>query len=201
LTKSEHPDFEVFRRALSRLSPIPPAEWASFRRILSRKRLRKGGTLITLGGDPTEVAFVLKGLLKASYTTHDGNEFIRNFSPERTFVAAYSSLLTGQPSNVTVRAIEDAELITFPFPKYERHLERHACWQEIGRKLAELHYLMREKRQYELLALDAQERYRSFRKEFAPLLGRLSQQDIATYIGVTPISFSRLKRSLLGKKR
>jgi CRP-like cAMP-binding protein len=182
------------KKKLNELTVLPEEQWKIFERFLSSKAIKKGGYFLRAGEDPSVVGMVTKGLFKAYYTTYDGKEFIRNFIPEGLFLAAYSVLLTQQPlSDISIQAIEDSEVITFEYKNYEALLKQHMCWQEIGRRLAELHYLLRELRQYQLLAYDAKTRYENFRKDYPQLLGRLSQQDIATYLGITPISFSRLK--------
>ncbi|UPT74855.1 MAG: hypothetical protein M0D55_03830 [Elusimicrobiota bacterium] len=68
----------------------------------------------------------------------------------------------------------------------------HACWQELGRVVAEDHYRQRERREQELLMNSATERLESFHKERPDLFDRLPKKIIASYLGITPVALSRI---------
>ena len=190
-------DLDPLKAAFNRLSPLPEAEWALFAKGLSIKRLSKGQAWIQAGQSGDEIAYVLEGLLRVYYLLPNGAEFIRSFRPEGQFSASYSAALTRSVSEFTIEAIEDTKLVVFSYQHFAQGFTRHLCWQEIGRKISEALYIVFQKREYELLCLSAEDRYRSFREEFRLLTNRLSQAQVASYLGITPVSLSRL----LGKKR
>ncbi len=193
--------FEQFRKLLVTFTDLPPTEWEKFKAKGQVATFKKGEVFVELGEDAGMAGFVCSGLMKAFYTTHKGDEFIRNFAGDGMFMAAYSSWLTRTPSNVTIQAMLDSTLILFPYQAYQDLQKGHACWQEIGRKVSESLYIAREQRHYELLVYDAETQYENFCKEFKTILPHLSQQDIATYIGITPVSLSRMKAKTLKKRR
>lgn len=69
---------------------------------------------------------------------------------------------------------------------------KHPCWQTLGRLVAEKHFLAKEQREYEFLQLDVMERYNKFKEDFGPLMGKIPQHQIASYLGITPVALSRV---------
>lgn len=193
--------YHKMRQILSQMHPIPDKEWEKIAPLLKPVSYRKKECFARVGEKVSDSAMVSKGLFRVYYLSHDGKQFMRSFHPEGSLVAAFSSLITHTLSNVCIEAVEDSELIQFNYDKYLELLKEHDCWKEISRKVAETLYVLREKRQYELLSLNAEERLEAFREQYGNILPRLSQQDIANYLGITPVSLSRLKSKLFGKKK
>ena len=67
------------------------------------------------------------------------------------------------------------------------------CWQIVARKLAEMVFILKEKREAELLLSDAQERYQQFLADYPNLEKHIAQYHIASYLGITPESLSRIR--------
>lgn len=141
------------------------------------------------------VGFVLSGVVKISFH-YNSREFIRFFCPENTFTGAYTALIEGRDkSDVDIIALEPTELLIFDYDKFTSRLPNHWSWQQIGRKLAERYLLMRERRAQELLTLTASQRFDSFNTQYPTLLSRIPQKDLATFLGITPQSLSRIRAS------
>ena len=104
-----------------------------------------------------------------------------------------ASSTTGAPSYLSVEALCDSELFTLPWSELNSLYARHTCFQTIGRRLAEVTLLEREARAHELLTLTASERYARFLQTHQALLPELRDYDIASYLGITPVSLSRLR--------
>lgn len=184
------------------LAPLPDEEWAALAKNMRRKTLRAGEHFVKVGGDPQPVGFVVRGLLKAWYTTRTGKEHIRVFLPENTVGAAYVALLRGDAtSEVNLTALEPTELIVFDWSAYVARREKHWAWQQIGRIVAEQAYILRERRQYELAMLSAEERLASFLERSPGLAARISQKDLACFLGMTPVSLSRLRGRARSRSR
>ncbi len=192
---------EPLRRFLGMLAPLPDEEWAALFRVMRRRVLKSGEHFVKAGGDPQPTAFVVKGLLKAWYTTRTGKEHIRVFLAENTVAAAYVALLRGDSvSEVNLTALEPTELLVFDYSAYVARRARHWGWQQIGRIIAEQAYILRERRQYELAVLSAEDRLASFLEQFPGLAARISQKDLACFLGMTPVSLSRIRGRAKKKK-
>jgi CRP-like cAMP-binding protein len=193
---------EPLRLFMKTVGQLPDEEWDLFSRNLRKKTLRTGEHLVKVGGDPQPVGFVVRGLLKAWYATRTGKEHIRVFLPENTVGAAYVALLRGDPtSEVNLTALEPTELLVFDWSHYIARRNAHWGWQQIGRIVAEQAYLLRERRQYELAVLSAEERLASFLEQFPGLAARISQKDLACFLGMTPVSLSRIRGRARARSR
>ncbi len=179
--------------ALSRLSPVPAAELARFiesETILAQYPI---GTYFTRPSDASaRLGFVVKGLFRVFYVGPDGSEHVRNFCRKGTFIGAYGAILSGQVANVAIQSLEAAEVLELSYPALARQFETGAEWERLGRRIAEEHYISRERREHALLTLDAFGRLQRFQQEFADIAPFLKRSDIASYIDVRPETLSRL---------
>lgn len=178
---------------LQQLATIPKQERAYLESRLSLCRLARGECLTRAGEVADRVGFVVSGLLRKAHVTARGKPIVRGFGGPGAIVGAYVSLLTGAPSYLSVEALQDSELFVLPWSELNALYDRHACFQTIGRRLAELTLLEREARAHELLTLSASERYARFCEQHRALLPELRSYDIASYLGITPVSLSRLR--------
>jgi CRP-like cAMP-binding protein len=184
---------EHVRPLLEKLGPLPQQEFAFLEQRLAFRRLKRGELLTRAGEVADQVGFVVKGLFRKLHVTPRGKAIVRGFGGPGAIVGAYVSLLTGTPSYLSVEALCDSELFTLPWSELNELYARHTCFQTIGRRLAEVTLLEREARAHELLTLTASERYARFLQTHQALLPELRDYDIASYLGITPVSLSRLR--------
>ncbi|MEQ1919245.1 MAG: Crp/Fnr family transcriptional regulator [Elusimicrobiota bacterium] len=187
--------YPLILKAVQRLAPVPPEQWAKLEPHLRPRRLAKGGLFIEPGQPSNEAAIVVSGLLRFYYTDASGREATKAFRGPGEMVAAYAELLDKRPSRTTIEALEDSQLLVVRYDRVTSLYKQHPCWQELGRVIAEDHYRQRERREQELLLNSATERWRAFLKEQPDLAGRLPQKIIASYLGITPVALSRITAS------
>jgi len=185
--------------AVRRLAPIPPDQWVKLEAHLRPRLLTKGENFIEPGQPSKEAAIVVSGLFRFYYTDADGREATKAFRGPGELVAAYAELLDKRPSRTAIEALEDSELLVVRYERVTALYKEHACWQELGRVIAEDHYRQRERREQELLLNSATERYRTFLDERPALAAKLPQKLIASYLGITPVALSRI--SAAGRRR
>ena len=178
--------------ALKRLAAIPSEQWLRLEGHLSIRRLKKGDFFIQPGQPSIEAGIVVSGLLRFYYTDSEGREATKAFRGPGELVAAYAELLDKRPSRTTIEALEDCELLVVRYERFTALYRDHACWQELGRVVAEDHYRQRERREQELLLNSATERWRTFLSEKPELAAKLPQKIIASYLGITPVALSRI---------
>lgn len=178
---------------LRRLSAIPAAEWRYLAPRLELETLRAGACFTRAGEVADRLGFVVSGLIRKLNVSDRGQPFVRGFGGAGSVVGAYVSLLTREPSYLSVEALSDCELFVLPWSELEALYERHVCWQIVGRKFAEATLIEREARAHELLTLSAAERFSRFCVTHCALLPALRSYDIASYLGITPVSLSRLR--------
>lgn len=187
-------ELELMHKFFLTLAPLPDAEWEHFKQTIQIANLVTGQKFISAGDQVDKVAFVIQGLLKSSYITLEGDEYIQSFSAENTYAMPFTDYLSGSTrSQITITALEPTTIIESSFLDYPKLLTRHWTWQQIGRILAERGYMQRERRQFQLLTMQADARLEAFIKEFPGLSSRVSQKDLAAYLGITPVSLSRVR--------
>ncbi len=187
---------EPLLSALERLVEIPQPEWEFFRTLVERRSVPAQSHYVRAGEPTADIGFCVQGLFRLYYTTPDGVEYNKNFCGQNQYVASYSSLLMNEPAYFSIQALVDSELLVVRFKDFEALFDRHACWEKLGRKIAESMFISKEKRERELLMLSAEERYRLFLGQYKHLENRIPQYHIASYLGITPVALSRIRRRL-----
>ena len=140
-----------------------------------------------------DVCFVHEGLLRSYYLSAKGQEFNKHFFVEGSFAAPLASLVTHEPSPVSIDALEATTVLRTSYSNLLEIYEKYPALNEVGRVLVEYAWIGKERRETQLIMLNAAERYRAFLKEFPGLSQRIPQYQIASYLGITPVQLSRIR--------
>ncbi len=163
---------------------------------LMRKFYPKGAHLLDMGMVCQHSFFVVKGLLRA-YTIDDtGKEHIIQFAPENWIISDRSSLYFDEPSEVFIQAIEDSEVILLDKDFFVRAGKKSSAIQTANELLLQRHIRYMQKRINLLLGATAETRYLEFVRMYPDMLLRVPQWMIASYLGITPESLSRVRKEL-----
>lgn len=183
----------TLRRLLVPYGEIPDGEAQRLLGLLKQRELLKGEFLTHAGERPREFGLVLTGLIRKFYVTQDGRQITRGFAERGELAGAYAALLDQSESRLGVQALEPSRLFTLEFSALEALYEQHACWNTLGRRVAERLFVEREQRESDLLLLTPEQRYEKFLAERPELAQRVPQYQIASYLGITPVSLSRIR--------
>ncbi len=186
--------FIALKQVLAHVIEPPVEELENFLKLLQIRSLEVGEYFVCAGDDSTELAFVNAGLLRFFYQTNDGKEFNKSFITENQFAAAYSAFLTGKAARFNIQALEHCTLLVANLAAVFSLFARHSCWEKLGRILAEQVFIKKETREAEFLLDDAETRYHNFQKHYPGLEDRLTQYHVASYLGITPVMLSRIRR-------
>lgn len=186
---------------LNQLTVIPDDQIRAFRTLLSKATYKKNEYFTKAGDNQTHIGYVLDGLFRLYYMDIKGKEYTKNFIKQRHFIAPYNSILRGQPSNLYIQALKDSEVILINYTEWLKLADTHSCWQILLRKLIEGAYLQKEKRESDLLFYDAQTRYNHFINEFPDLTKNIKQHHLASFLGMSPETLSRIKKSKVDKSQ
>jgi CRP-like cAMP-binding protein len=181
---------------VKRIIDLPETEEAKMLKLLKPVKISKGEYYIREGQVPRKFAFVEKGLFRYLYINHKGTEFTKNFILENNFVSAYSAMIRQQPSRMFIEALEDSYVYDIHYSDWLELKKGHECWNRFLVVILEKAFSTKEIRERDLLLLEAQERYEIFKKEFPTLENRIKQHLIASYLGISPISLSRIRNKL-----
>ena len=106
-------------------------------------------------------------------------------------------MVTGKPSFFSVEALEDSQILEIAWSDFIRLTELDVFWVRFLLKFIEKGYITKEKRERDLLLLDAETRYKNFLTEFPGLDQRVRQGVIASYLGIQPETLSRIRRKIV----
>ena len=183
---------ENLKSEFQKIASIPDEEWVHFANIFQRKIFKKGEFFVLAGSFSMNFGFVEKGLMRYFYTTYDGEEFNQAFKIENDILLSFTSVLLGEPSNFSIQALEDTIAYVGNYQDTQPLYKRHSCWQELGRKIAEVNFIIKTKKEEQFLLYAAQERYENFARDYSHLLARVPQMHIASYLGVSPETLNRI---------
>ncbi len=184
---------DKLKEYLNKIIRFSEEEMELFISLFSEKHLKKNEYLAKEGEYSTKLFFLNKGVIRAFYRNNEGNEYSKTFFTNSNFVAAYSSLVTGQKSLINIQCLTDCNLLVANFKHLTKLYDQSQNFERLARKLAETKFAIKEKREIELVTLDASERYEIFRKEHPSLENLIPQYHIASYLGITPTQLSRIR--------
>lgn len=187
---------DSFRRAVERQVSIPESEWAYLAPRLVERCFEKNDYLVRAGEVVSNFYFISEGLVRFFYSTEDGKEFNKFFAMENRFAGSFHSLVLNEPCGYFIQALEKTHTLVLPNTLLYELYERHPCWERMGRKNAEWLVIIKEEREKELLLDSLETRYRRFLQEYPGLVDRVPQYHIASYLGVTDVALSRIRRRM-----
>lgn len=204
-------DREMFSATFGALGSLDAASMAAGLSTFRVRAFERGASFLRAGEPATEVALVIEGLLREyfplghrplgrgeSKATH---ERTKAFILPGQATGSLADLISGQPSRASIVVEQPARLLTARYAELQRLAARDPAWAAIGRVATERLLLSKSEREWELLALDAEGRYASFRARHPGLEAIVAARHVASYLGITPEHLSRLRRRLRERAR
>lgn len=184
---------------LSEVLEIPSTEAEMCSTHYSSKKVAKGEILLQPGDVCHHTFFVEKGLLRMYSLDKNGKEHIIQFAPEKWLMSDRSSLYFNEKSNYFIEAVEDSELLLLS-PDFFHNIKLNFPGTIANNDLLlQKHVRNLQNRVNSLLAETAEERYMKFIKMYPDLMLRVPQWMVASYLGITPESLSRVRKELARK--
>jgi len=191
--------FDVLRDYLRARATFTDQDFAFIRTMFVPASVRAGEFLQRAGTVATHAAFVARGCLRTYVIDAKGKEHIVQFAPETWWLADNVSLTTGTPSDYFIDAIEDSELLLIEPRSHEAIVERIPAYAAAFRKGLQKHAAAKDERIVSAMSTSAQDRYLQFMKTYPSLASRVPQWMLASYLGVTPETVSRIRKKLSRK--
>jgi CRP-like cAMP-binding protein len=141
-----------------------------------------------------DVYFINKGILRVLITDHDGEDHTIHFALEHQFIADYTSFLCKTPSISALQAIEETEVVVLPRAAIDWGYANLKEGQKLGRLIAEYYFTYQDNRIINQYARTPKQRYDAITDVFPNIHNRVPQYMIASYLGISPIHLSRLKK-------
>lgn len=157
------------------------------------KKLRKRQYLLQEGDVWKYDAFVSSGCLRTYSVDEKGNEHIIGFSIENWWTGDRESLLSGEPSRFNIDAIEDSEIILFTHTNFEMLCREIPAFKQMVDSILNKSFITQQNRINATLSQTAEEKYLNFVKKYPEFARRVPQSMIASYLGITPETLSRIR--------
>jgi len=165
-----------------------------FLSLVQQKTIKKNSVFLQSGQICRNIAFVNTGCLRIFNTDNEGREHNVSFFPEDWWAFDVSSFFSKSPAFYTIDALEDTGVFLLSFQDLEALFDKVPKFERFFRILAQNGFILYEARITSSLALPAEERYELFKKRYTGLEQRITQKHIASYLGITPVFLSMLRR-------
>jgi CRP-like cAMP-binding protein len=178
---------------------IHPLDDSTLEKLFSlfrEEKISKGGFYIKEGQTAKEMAFLKTGVVRAFYTNQEGQEYNKHFFTGASIIGSYSSLISGNPSLFSQQALTDCEILTANYNSITNLYSAYPALERLARKFAENYFVANEKKEIEIVLLQADKRYLNFRKQYPELENQIAQYHIASYLGVSPTQLSRIRKKM-----
>lgn len=187
---------DKFKQFLKNIAPITDQEFADTISLFTELNLQKGEYFVRQDKVCQHIAFIVKGTLRIFYINNKAEETTSCFCTANNLATSYKSFILQQPSNLSIQAIEETELLVIDYSSLQKLYKSSTVWQNIGRTVAEQEYIVMEKYASVLNNETAKEKYLRLLQEQPNVIQKASVEDIASYLGVTRRTLSRIRKEI-----
>ena len=191
---------ERILKNISRFIELTPEEVRYFVSLLKHKKIRKRQYLVQEGDIARYEYFVNEGCLRTFHTDDKGMEHNVQFSIEDWWTGDMYSFLTQTPGKYNIIAIEDSDLSCIDSESQELLYTKVPKFERFFRHLLQNAFIALQERILSNMSESAEERYLNFRNKYSSMDKRIPQNQIASFLGITPESLSRVRKQLMAKK-
>lgn len=160
------------------------------------KKIRKDAYYHEAGKIPKEVIFITTGIMRICYYNNKGEEVTKYFMDENQLVTDILNYNTGTPSSEYMQAITDCEYLAISKNSMDELSKTIIGWDAIIAKVVALGMSQKVTKISTMMAEDATERYMNFFERFPTLANRIPLAYLASYLGITQSSLSRIRKNI-----
>ena len=192
--------FERLLQSVTEKVSVTDEEFNIAKTLFQPKKLRKKQYLLQEGDVGKYTAFVEKGMLRTFKVDEKGNEAILQFSMEGWWAADLYSFLTNEPSLFNIETIEECELLLITKPSWDLLLDKVPAFERYFRILIQNNLIATQRRLMGSMSETAEEKYIKLIDNFPGCTQRVPQHMIASYLGITRETLSRIRSQLAARK-
>ena len=187
-------NFENIKRNIARHIQLTDQEFAHFTTFLSARKLRKRQYLTQQGDVCRYTYFVNQGCLRMFEIDGSGKEHNIQFAVEDWWTGDLDSFLTETPSQLNVECLEHCEMLLIEKKDLEQVYHDIPQFERFFRLIIQNAYVASQRRLLSVMSKNALDRYLEFSEKYPQILQRVPNHHIASYLGITPESLSRLRK-------
>ncbi|MEO2052448.1 MAG: Crp/Fnr family transcriptional regulator [Allomuricauda sp.] len=186
------PQHELIIDNVSRFIDLTELEKQRYLSLLTEVNVKKKDFLMQAGEITKYEYFITKGCLKVYTLDEDGVPHISMFAVEDYWTGDMASFMTKEPSRYFIKATEDTELLSISRANYDLLFQEIPKFERFYRILYQNSLISYIRRSNQGISLTAEERYIEFKKKYPNIVNRITQKDLAAYIGITPEFMSKI---------
>lgn len=191
--------FEVIISNIKKKVAINDEEAELLKTFFTPKKLRKKQYLLQEGDVSHHTAFVEKGLLRSFTIDEKGHEHIMQFASEDWWISDLYSFLTEEPSDYSIEALEETELLLINKEDYENMMLAVPKMERYFRILTQNSLISMQRRISGKMTLSAEQNYKKLMEQRPALFQRVPQHMIASFLGIAPETLSRIRKQMASK--
>ncbi|NOG47077.1 MAG: Crp/Fnr family transcriptional regulator [Calditrichaeota bacterium] len=184
------------RTVINQWLELEKKQWKDLKSIFTIMEYSENEHIVLPGENFFQLFFVNKGLFRLYYLDQKGKEFNKSFICENMFGGPVAFSILDIPLYYGMHTLEETSLLVANYNEFNALYDSHPIFDRLGRKLAEWLLIKKELRERSFLIEDAKERFLDFAKNYPGLLKRIPQYHIASYLGISEVSLSRLKNNI-----
>ena len=178
---------------LRALAAMPGKNLSVLDDLCSVKQYKKKDLLLRSGHISLYSGYIAQGAFREYYTDKNGREYNKAFCFKGDFTGSYYDLHLQEPSLVTIEALADSTVVLINHKEYQQLVQSDPFWLKISHTLVHNLLMKKFEKELQLLTLTAAERYELLQKRYPELEQLVPSYHIASYLGITPISLSRIR--------
>lgn len=190
---------EQIRQVMKQMIDVSEDELNEFLSVAITKTFKRQEIISRPASIPNEIFFINKGIIRVLITDNEGTEHTIHFALENQFIADYSNFIQHQPSIYSLQTLEETQVVILPRSTIEWGYKNLKEGQKMGRLIAEYYFIYQDDRIKNNYVRTPKQRYDSITEVFPNIHNRVPQHMIASYLGITPIHLSRLKKAVIEK--
>lgn len=180
---------------LNSIAPVSESLFRNLQTMSSFKRYEKGEIITHFDEIPTSAYMLIDGVMRAFIEDDSGKEYNKNLFTPISFVASFTSLLHNKPSQLCYQALTDCKTFQFDYREFLALCREDLQASILYSKILERVFVTYEKRNLELLSLNASQRYAQLRLRIPNIDVLIPQYQIASYLNITPVQLSRIRNT------
>jgi CRP-like cAMP-binding protein len=191
--------YEVFEKYLKENTDLTEAERQHIQSLAVHKKIRKRQFLLQEGDVSNHKYFVLSGCLRSYRVKEDGTEHILKFATENWWIGDMESYNHQTPSRMNIDALEDGEVLLWSRHNFDALLKAIPAWNAFRDNLLARSLDAGENRIFTAISFTAEEKYRHFLATYPDVAQRVPLHLIASYLGVSRETLTRIRKANLGQ--
>jgi CRP-like cAMP-binding protein len=191
--------FSVFKKYITEKISFSEEEWTIIEYAGFIKKLRKHQYLLQEGDVWKYNAFLCEGCLRTYRVDDKGLEHISYISIENYWTGDRESLLSGKPAQSNIDAIEDSVVLLFSIDNFEMIKRKIPAFRDLVNALVDRSLVASQNRIHSIISQTAEEKYLDFIKTSPQIANRVPQHMIASYLGISPETLSRVRKQAMKK--